>query len=174
MKHPWKTSFSSHLTFVREKKMRVRAWRQRTWSHSDHRSGFMTSHVIESLARGTDVLNSSRLPSLAASSHLAAQAPPCLFFIDFLPICVRQHAYFAVVSSCLWEKIGFIWASSQVSCDVCLGPDSCVWVCVRAIERRYKKPKLITELRQSEDKQPFSLRLHIQASQSGFYKWHKL
>lgn len=170
MKHPWKTSFSSHLTW---KKMCVRAWRQPTRPHSDHCSGFTTSHVIESLAKGTDVLNSSRLPSEPPLISPLELLLIC-FFIDFLPICVRQHAYFAVVSSCLWEKIEFMWASSQVSCDVCLGPDSCVSLCARDRERRYKNPELITELRQSEDKQPCSLRLHIQASQSGFYKWHKL
>lgn len=133
-----------------------------------------TSHMIESPAKVTDVLNSSRLPSKPPFI-----SPLCLlvcFFIDFLPICIRQHAFFVVVFGCfgcLWEKIEFIWALSQVSCDVCLGSD-CAFVCVWDRERRYKNPELITELRQSEDKQPCSLRLHIQTSQSGFYKWHKL
>lgn len=46
---------------------------------------------------------------------------------------------------------------------------SAVCSCVPETER-YKNPELITELRQSEDKQPCSLRLHIQTSESGLYK----
>lgn len=58
--------------------------------------------------------------------------------------------------------------SGQLQC--LSGLRVCVCLCVRDRERRYKNPELITELRQSEDKQPCSFRLHIQASQSGFYK----
>lgn len=79
-------------------------------------------------------------PALQASFHLTAQ-PPCLFFIDFLPICIRQHAFLVVVFGCfgcLWEKIEFIWALFQVSCDVCLGSD-CVFVCVWETESRGTK-----------------------------------
>lgn len=126
--------------------------------------------MIESPAKVTDVLNSSRLPFQPPFI-----SPLCLllcFFIDFLPICIRQHAFFVVVFGCcgwLWEKIEFIWALSQVSCDVCLRSDCVLCVCEKE-SGGIKIPELITEFRQSEDKQPCSLRLHIQTSQSGFYK----
>lgn len=48
--------------------------------------------MIEGPAKVTDVLNSSRLPS----EHPFI-SPLCLllvcFFIDFLPICIRQRAF---------------------------------------------------------------------------------
>lgn len=108
-----------------------RAWSQPTQPHCDHLSASTTSHMIESPAKVTDVLNSSRLPQ--TSFHPTA-LPPCLFFYWF-PSHLHTSAcifllLFLVGFGCQREKIEFIWALSQVSCNICLESD-CVLVFAR-------------------------------------------
>lgn len=100
------------------------AWSHPTQPQCDHLSDSTTSHMIESPAKVTDVLNSSRLPQ--TSFHPAA-LPPCLFFYWF-PSHLHTSAcifllLFLVGFGCLRVKIEFIWALSQVSCNVCLESD---------------------------------------------------
>lgn len=147
------------------------AWRRPTWPHCDHPLVSTTSHMIESSAKVTDVLNSSRQPSKPAFI-----SPLCLhvcFFIDFLPICIHQHAFFAVVFGCFWLAVGenrihMGFVSGQRQCLSGIRLYACVCV------RRYKNPELIIELGQSEDKFPCSFHLHIQTNQSVFCKWDKI
>lgn len=117
-------------------------------TYPDHPSASAASHMIESPAKLTDVLNSSRLPREPAFiSPLCLLV--CFLLISFLSAYVSMHfslLFLVVVAVC--EKIEFIWGSSQVSCGVRPGPDR-VFVCVRDRERRYKNlPELIAELRQ--------------------------
>ena len=98
-------------------------------------------------------------PALWASFHFTALPPPCFVFYWFPSYLDTSACIFLLLF-----LLVFVYGRTLSSYGLCLrSAATSAWdLCVWDRERRYKNPELITELRQSEDKQPSSLRLHIQ------------